>query len=128
VRDVPSGVRALTRLSATGSVGAVRTRNCSSRRPTTIAPARPTTSAASLVTTGAIDEDAFRTAHGEIVSAFSKVCPFLAEMRSGGASGFCKHMEAVVLAVPDAEALLARTRDALLAAAKARRSGPSSGT
>src|ERR1700733_761634 len=34
---------ALTVLSATGSVGAVRTRNRSSHRPTRIAPARPTT-------------------------------------------------------------------------------------
>ena len=38
--------------------------------------------AASLVTTGAIDAEAFRAAHGEIVSTFAKVQPFLAELRS----------------------------------------------
>jgi hypothetical protein len=78
--------------------------------------------AASLVTTGAIDGDAFRAAHGEIVGAFSKIYPFLAEgRRLSGEPDFCKHMEAVVLASPDAEALLARRRAAILASAKARR-------
>jgi hypothetical protein len=51
--------------------------------------------AASLVTTGAIDADAFRAAHGEIVSTFAKVQPFLHELRStSGEMEFCKHMEA----------------------------------
>jgi hypothetical protein len=34
--------------------------------------------AASLVTTGAIDADAFRAAHGEVFATFSKIQPFLA--------------------------------------------------
>ena len=34
--------------------------------------------AASLVTTGAIDADAFRAAHGEMFGTFCKVQPFLA--------------------------------------------------
>ena len=38
--------------------------------------------AASLVTTGAIDAEAFRAAHGEIVSTFAKVQPFLQELRA----------------------------------------------
>src|SRR6476659_10043701 len=38
--------------------------------------------AASLVTTGAIDGDSFRAAHGEIFATFSKIQPFLAELRS----------------------------------------------
>jgi len=81
--------------------------------------------AASLVTTGAIDADAFRAAHGEIVPAFGKLYPFLAELRAAvGQPGFCKHMEAVVLAAPDAEATLARLVDGIRAAAEARRSGP----
>jgi hypothetical protein len=80
--------------------------------------------AASLVTTGAIDGEAFRAAHGEIVGAFSKIHPFLAEgRRLSGEPDFCKHMEAVVMASPDAEAVLARRREALLAAAK-RRTAP----
>ena len=78
--------------------------------------------AASLVTTGAIDGDAFRAAHSEIFATFSKIQPFLAEMRTAsGESGFCQHLEAVVLAAPDADAVLARRREALRLAAKARR-------
>lgn len=80
--------------------------------------------AASLVTTGAIDGDAFRAAHGEIVATFSKIHPFLAELRAAtGESDVCRHIEAVVLAVPDAEAMLARRAEGIRAAVKARRSG-----
>src|SRR5215813_4590272 len=79
--------------------------------------------AASLVTTGAIDGDAFRAAHGEIFATFSKIQPFLTELRSVSKEpGICKHMEAVVLAEPDAEAKLTRRREAIRAAAKARAS------
>jgi hypothetical protein len=81
--------------------------------------------AASLVTTGAIDADAFRAAHGEIFATFSKIHPFLAELRAAsGESEFCKHLEAVVMGAPGAEAVLARRREAIRAAAKARRSEP----
>jgi hypothetical protein len=78
--------------------------------------------AASLVTGGAIDPDAFRAAHGEVIATFSKVQPFLAELRAAsGEPDFCKHLEAVVMAMPDADATLARRRDAARAAAKVRR-------
>jgi hypothetical protein len=77
--------------------------------------------AASLVITGAIDGDAFRAAHGEIFATFAKIQPYLAEMRTAsGESEICKHMEAVVLGAPEAEAILTRRRAALRAAAKAR--------
>ena len=77
--------------------------------------------AASLVTGGAIEQDAFIAAHGEIVAAFSKLQPFLAELRaSRGEPHACKHMEAVVMAVPDAEGMLERRRNAARAAAKMR--------
>ena len=70
--------------------------------------------AASLVTTGAIDADAFRAAHGEIFGTFSKIHPFLAEMRQAwGEPDFCKHMEAVVMSAPGAEAILSRRREGL---------------
>src|SRR5579875_2863104 len=63
--------------------------------------------AASLVTTGAIDGDAFRAAHTEIFATFCKVHPYLGELRAAsGEPEFCKHMEAVVMAAPDAEAIL----------------------
>jgi hypothetical protein len=79
--------------------------------------------AASLVTTGAIDPDAFLAAHGEVFAAFSKIQPFLARLREvSGESDFCKHVEAVVMAAPNAEAILARRRDAARAAATRRHS------
>jgi hypothetical protein len=77
--------------------------------------------AASLVTTGAIDANAFRAAHGEVLATFSKIHPFLAEMRKvSDEPEFCKHLEAVVLGTPDAEAILKRRREAAQAAARAR--------
>jgi hypothetical protein len=78
--------------------------------------------AASLVATGAIDGEAFRAAHSEIFATFGKIHPFLAEIRAAsGEPDFCKHLEAVVLAAPDAEAILDRRREALRAAVRARR-------
>lgn len=77
--------------------------------------------AASLVTTGAIDGEAFRAAHGEVFGTFCKIHPFLVEFRAAaGEPEFCRHMEAVVTAAPDAEAILERRRKGLRAAAKAR--------
>jgi hypothetical protein len=78
--------------------------------------------AASLVSAGAIDADAFRAAHGEVFATFGKIHPFLAEIRAvSGEMDFCKHVEAVVLAAPDGEAIVARRRAALRAAARARK-------
>ena len=77
--------------------------------------------AASLVTGGAIDGDAFRAAHGEIFATFGKIHPFVAELRTvSGEAQFCRHMESVVLATPDAEETLARRREAMRAVVKAR--------
>jgi hypothetical protein len=77
--------------------------------------------AASLVTTGAIDADAFRAAHGEIFGTFCKVEPFLAEMRAAfGEPAFCEHVETVIMGAPDAAAILARRREGLRMAAAAR--------
>jgi len=77
--------------------------------------------AASLVTNGSVDGDAFRAAHGEIFATFSKIQPYLAEIRATSAEPeFCKHMEAVVIAAPDADAILKRRREAMSAAIKAR--------
>ena len=78
--------------------------------------------AASLVTIGAIDGDAFRAAHGEVFATFSKIHLFLSELRTvSGEPDFCKHLEAVVLAAPNAETILTRRREAARAVAKARR-------
>jgi hypothetical protein len=78
--------------------------------------------AASLVTTGAIDGDAFRAAHSEVFGTFAKVAPFIAELRAVSREpSFCAHVEAVVMGEPDAESILTRRRDAIRAAARARR-------
>src|ERR1700729_2490416 len=75
--------------------------------------------AASLVTTGAIDADAFRAAHGEIFGTFSKIHPFLSELRTAsGEADICEHIEKVVLGAPHAAGMLSRRREALRAAAK----------
>jgi len=77
--------------------------------------------AASLVTTGAIDAEAFRAAHGEIFATFSKIQPFLAELRAAnGEPALFSHLESVVMGAPDAMAILERRRNALRAAAKGR--------
>jgi hypothetical protein len=79
--------------------------------------------AASLVTTGAIDADAFRAAHGEVFATFAKVEPFVADLRAAtGEPALCRHLETVVMGVPDATAILARRREAARRAAAARRS------
>ena len=79
--------------------------------------------AASLVTSGAIDAGAFLAAHGEIFATFGKIQPFLDELRrASGETDFCAHMEKVVLADPNAGALVPRRREAIRAAAKSRSS------
>jgi hypothetical protein len=76
--------------------------------------------AASLVTMRAIDADAFLAANDEIFATFSKVHPFLAQLRDAAAEpAFCKDLQTVVLAAPDAESILRRRRKALKAAADA---------
>jgi hypothetical protein len=74
--------------------------------------------AASLVTTGAIDAHAFLAAHGEIYATFSKIQPFLDDLRTAsGEPDFCKHIEAVLMTDPNATATMARRRAAISAAA-----------
>jgi hypothetical protein len=81
--------------------------------------------AASLVSSGAIDAASFLAAHGEIFTTFSKIHPFLEQIREvSGEPDFCGHMEAVVLSAPDAEGILSRRRAAVVAAIKARGTAP----
>ncbi len=77
--------------------------------------------ACSLVTMGAIDPEAFIAANGEIVATFSKIYPFLAELRATSREpDLCKHMEKVVMGFPGLDATLPRRREAFIQAAKAR--------
>jgi hypothetical protein len=77
--------------------------------------------AASLVTTGAIDQQAFLAAHTEVVATFAKIAPYLAEVRRRSETpGFCRHLEQVVLSIPDAEATLVHLAAGLRSLAAAR--------
>lgn len=74
--------------------------------------------ACSLVTTGAIDADAFRAAHGEMFAVFALVQPFLAQLRASRGEEVFKHFEAVVMSAPGIDALLQRRREILRALAR----------
>ena len=85
--------------------------------------------AASLVTSGAIDGDAFRAAHSEVFVTFAKVSPYIEELRArAGEPHFCKHLEAVVTAAPNYETILNTRRAMAAAVAKRRRESESSKT
>jgi hypothetical protein len=71
--------------------------------------------AASMVVQGAIDQDSFIAAHGEIIGTFSKVHPYLADVRAKMGPMVCVNMEKVVMAMPDAMAEMERRRARLKA-------------
>jgi hypothetical protein len=76
--------------------------------------------AASLATHGAIDAEMFRDANPEIVAAFAKVRPFLAELRATiGIPEYLQHVERVVLDMPRAEARLVTLREQFAEARRA---------
>jgi hypothetical protein len=68
--------------------------------------------AASFVNHGAVDEEMFRDASGEPVVFFSKIQPHLAGIRETlGSPTYLKHLEDYVMRIPEAEKLLAETRE-----------------
>jgi hypothetical protein len=68
--------------------------------------------AASLVSHGAIDREMFLDANGEIFGTFAKIQPLLADMRTNAQTpGLAKHIEAVVMSVPDVEPRLEMLRE-----------------
>lgn len=75
--------------------------------------------AASLVTDGAIEANAFLAAHNEIIATFSKIHPFLTELRSiTEEPDFGQHIEAVVMSTAGAKETMDRRRERIRAAAK----------
>ena len=66
--------------------------------------------AASMVVQGAIDQESFISAHSEIVGTFSKVHPFLAELRGRIGPHAFVNIEKVVMAMPDAVEEMGRRR------------------
>jgi hypothetical protein len=68
--------------------------------------------AASLVNNGAIDEQMFHEANGEHIFVFSKVQPFLSEMRQlWNLPQYLEQFEKLVMRVPDIEKRLVELRE-----------------
>ncbi len=77
--------------------------------------------AASFVNHGAIDEEMFADAHGEHVLIFSKIEPFLAELRETMQSpGYLKNLETLIMKMPNAQEMLAGRREMIKRMMKAR--------
>jgi len=68
-----------------------------------------------MVVQGAITQESFIAAHSEIIGMFAKVQPFLAEIRQRVGSQAMANIEAVVMAMPDAETDMAGRRARLKA-------------
>ncbi|MGH9882661.1 MAG: DUF4760 domain-containing protein [Pyrinomonadaceae bacterium] len=68
--------------------------------------------AASFVNNGAIDEQMFNDANGEHMLVYSKVAPFLPELRTMfGNPQYLQHLETVVQRIPNIEVRLANMRE-----------------
>lgn len=68
--------------------------------------------AASFVNHGAIDEEMFADAHGEHLVVFSKIEPFLAEIRETmNSPKYLKNLETLIMKMPDAQEVLAARRE-----------------
>lgn len=77
--------------------------------------------ACSFVNHGAIDPAMFSDANGEQIFVFAKLQPFLEQIRANnGTPGAFRHLEQAVMAMPDAEARVARARAMSKAIAQAR--------
>lgn len=66
--------------------------------------------ACSFVNHGAIDADMFSDANGEQVLVFSRLQPFLEEIRAAGNPTYMQHLERAVMSMPNAEERLAYMR------------------
>lgn len=70
--------------------------------------------AASFVNHGAIDEEMFADAHGEHFVVFSKIEPFLPELREiMGSPKVLANLEKLIMRQPDAKENLAKTRETM---------------
>ena len=76
--------------------------------------------ACSFVNHGAIDAEMFHDANGEHVFVFAKLQPFLEQLRAAVSPVYMQHLEKAVLAMPDAEARIARIREMTRRMAEAR--------
>ena len=68
--------------------------------------------AASFVNHGAIDEEMFNDSVGEHIIVFSKIYPFLAELRETmGSPNALANLETLIMKQPDAEQMLTARRE-----------------
>ncbi len=78
--------------------------------------------AAALVNHGAIDEEMFADAHGEHIVVFSKIEPFLSELRETmGSPKILSNLEKLIMRQPDAKEMLAARREMIKRWMEARR-------
>lgn len=76
--------------------------------------------ACSFVANGAIDEQMFADANAEHVVVFAKIQPFLDEIRGAyGSPNYAKHLEEVVMNMPDAATRIPATRERIRKMAEA---------
>ena len=68
--------------------------------------------AAGFVNHGAIDEEMFLDSSGEFIVVFSKVEPFIEELRQIlGSQKYLKNLETLIMKMPDAKEMLAARRE-----------------
>ena len=68
--------------------------------------------AASFVNHGAIDEEMFLDVNGEGVMVFSKIEPFINELRQTmGSEKYLHHLETLIMKIPNAKEVLASRRE-----------------
>lgn len=67
--------------------------------------------AASFVNHGAIDEEMFTDAVGEHIVVFSKLEPFMDELRQTFGPRYMKNLETLIMKQPDAKEMLAARRE-----------------
>jgi len=78
--------------------------------------------AAAMVNHGAIDEELFADANGEHTVVFSKIEPFLSELRETmGSPKMLANLETLIMKMPNAKEMLAGRREMMKRVAEARR-------
>ncbi len=76
--------------------------------------------ACSFVNHGAIDAEMFNDANGEHVVVFAKLQPFLEQLRATVSPVYMQHLEKAVMAMPNIEERITRTREMIRRISQAR--------
>jgi len=76
--------------------------------------------ACSFVNHGAIDAEMFNDANGEQILVYSRLQPFLEQIRAAGMPTYMQHLERAVMSMPDAEGRIAYMREVTSRMAQAR--------